>query len=335
MNANHNNTEGAWISYGCSICNIEDTFTESFSEKVSKINGKSCEHFDFKFIYNPEKGRMKYMVSFICKNCGKDNIVDLYQPNPDGTSNIHYQCIKCQNGNMNFQMILNQEALKEQNKNFNNNNMNNINLNNNRINNNINNNINCFNFNQMNNFNQSLNNIGVIGGHINQNNMMQFNNFNNNFMMNNQNMNQNFQNNNIPMFFNNYNMNMYNGFNNQNFKMGNMNNNMNNRFNINNNINNEQNKNTQNQNQKPIQNDNNSIKLTFKDTTGLDYFVFVSSLDIVFSEVARKLIEENKSLDVSKIKGFLYNGGPVQEHKTLKENNIDSKIPITILKELN
>ena len=330
MNANHKKTKGALINYGCSICNIEDNFTESFSEKVSKIKSKSCKHFDFKFIYNPEKGSMKYMISFICKNCGKDNIVDLYQSNPDGASSIHYQCIKCQNGDMNFQMILNEEALKEQNKNIKYNSMNNINLNNNRI----NNNINSFNFNQMNNFNQSFNNIGVIGGNMNQNNMMQFNNFNNNFMMNNLNMNQNFQNNNFPMFnsFNNRNMNI--GCNNQNFMMRNMNlnnmNNINNMNKINNNINNEQNVNKQNQNQNPIQNDNNSIKLTFKDTTGLDYFVVVSSLDLVFSEVACKLLEENKSLDESKVRGFLCNGGPVKDHKTLKENNIDSSKIITI-----
>lgn len=344
MSAHPNKSKGAWINYGCSICKIEDIFTETFSEKVSKIVSKSCEHFDFKFIYNPEKGNLKYMISFICKNCGKDNIEDLYKLSSDGTSNLHYQCIKCNNGDMNFQMILNEEALKEQNKNIQNN-MRNNNINNNHMNNNINNDINSFNFNQMQNFNQSMNNIGVIGGNMNQNNVMQFNNFNNN-MMNHFNMNQNFPNNNFPMINSFNNMNINNGFNNvnfMNFMMGkmNINNNIINKNN-NNNINKNQNLNMQNQdlniqnqnlnkkNHNPIKNDNNSIKLIFKETTGLEYYVYVSSLDLVFSDVAHKLFEENKTLDINKIRGFLFNGGPVSEHKTLKGNDINDGAIITI-----
>jgi len=324
MCADSNQSKGAWINYGCNICKIEDNFTESFSENNSKIKTKSCEHFDFKFIYNPEKGNMKYMISFNCKNCGKDNIENLYKFSPDGTSSLHYQCTKCNNGDMNFQMILNAEALKEQNRNrLNNMNYNQKNISN--LNNNMNNNINSFNFNQMNNINQSMNNIRVIGGNMNQNNMMQFNNFNNNMMMNNMNMNPIFLNNNFPMINSFNNMNMNNCLNNVNFMMGNMN--------LNNNIiNNNQNLNMQNQNQKqnPIKKDNNSIKLHFKETTGLDYFINVSSLDIVFSEVACKLIEENQNLDEDKIRGFACNGGPILDHKTLKENNIDSTTQILI-----
>ena len=219
---------GAWINYGCSICNIEDNFTESFSEKISKIKTKSCEHFDFKFIYNPEKGNMKYMISFSCKKCKKDNIEDLYKFSKDGTSSLHYKCINCNNGDLNFQMILNEEALKEQNMNLQNN-MGSKNINNN-MNNNINNNSNNFNFIQMNNFNQSINNIRVIGGNMNQNNMMPFNNFNNNIMNN---MNPNFINNNFNMINNNFNnMNMNNGFNNINFMMKNMNLKNKNQFNV-------------------------------------------------------------------------------------------------------
>lgn len=323
---------GAWINYGCSICNIEDNFTESFSEKISKIKTKSCEHFDFKFIYNPEKGNMKYMISFSCKKCKKDNIEDLYKFSKDGTSSLHYKCINCNNGDLNFQMILNEEALKEQNKNLQNN-MGSKNINNN-MNNNINNNSNNFNFIQMNNFNQSINNIRVIGGNMNQNNMMPFNNFNNNIMNN---MNPNLINNNFNMINNNFNnMNMNNGFNNINFMMENMNLNNKNQFNVNNNINNT--KNTKIQNQKEntkINEDKNSIKLHFKVTTGLDYFTSVPSLDIVFSEVARKLLEENPTLDENKIKGFACGGTPLKYHKTLRENNIEGTELILIFEITN
>ena len=297
MNAHQNNSKGAWISYGCKICKIENNFNESFSEQVSKIKTKSCEHFDFKFIFNPEKGNMKYMISFICKKCGKDSIVDLYKSNPDGISCIHYKCIQCNNGDMDFQMILNEEALKEQNKYNNNNrafnNFNNIN--------NMNNN----NYNPMNNINQSMNNMQVIGGNMNLNNMMAFNNINNNFMMNNINMNANFMN-----------MNLNNG---------------NNMAITNNNINNNQNLNIQNQNINQVQNkETNSIKLKFKTTEGLDYHLLISSLDIVFSEVVCKLLEENKTIDEDKIMGFACNGDQPKWHKTLKENNIDASSIINI-----
>ena len=331
MNAHQNNSKGAWISYGCKICKIENNFNESFSEQVSKIKTKSCEHFDFKFIFNPEKGNMKYMISFICKKCGKDSIVDLYKSNPDGISCIHYKCIQCNNGDMDFQMILNEEALKEQNKYKNNNrafnNFNNIN--------NMNNN----NYNPMNNINQSMNNMQVIGGNMNLNNMMAFNNINNNFMMNNINMNPNFMNMNLPnnnfcMFnnFNNVNMNNMNNMNNANFMMGNMNlNNGNNMAITNNNINNNQNLNIQNQNINQVQNkETNSIKLKFKTTEGLDYHLLISSLDIVFSEVVCKLLEENKTIDEDKIMGFACNGDQPKWHKTLKENNIDASSIINI-----
>jgi hypothetical protein len=229
-------------------------------------------------------------------------------------------------------MILNEEALKEQNMNLQNN-MGSKNINN-SMNNNINNNSNNFNFIQMNNFNQSINNIRVIGGNMNQNNMMPFNNFNNNIMNN---MNPNFINNNFNMINNNFNnMNMNNGFNNINFMMENMNLNNKNQFNVNNNINNTDDVIIQNQKENTkIKEDKNSIKLHFKVTAGLDYFTSVPSLDIVFSEVARKLLEENPTLDENNIMGFACCGTPLIYHKTLRENNIEGTELILIFEITN
>ena len=319
-----NKYKGAIIEYGCMICKKFDNFFEDFSNQLSKIKSDNCEHFDFKFIYNLEKIKLKYMVSFNCKKCGKNKIVNLYN-NAGEFCNIYYECYNCKNGDINVQMILSEEIIKDDNikikdmkpkiiKNEikNHNNINNINNN----------------MNQINNFgiNQSINNINLIGGHANQiNNNFQNNNFNfnNNIMMNNMPpinnniMNMNIINNNPLSNVNNFNnMNINQNMNQMNMMMGNLN--------INN-INNNQMMNNQNNN------NNNSIKLIFKDTKGLKYDLFVSSLDLVFSEVIRQLFKKYSDFDEDKTYAFLRDGQRVQNHKTLGENDIGNNKIIMVI----
>lgn len=61
------------------------------------------------------------MISFNCKNpnCGKNQIVQLYPSNSEDIPSLHYKCPNCKCGDMNFQMILNEKAMKKKNKNIN------------------------------------------------------------------------------------------------------------------------------------------------------------------------------------------------------------------------
>ena len=338
MNENKNSIKGAFIDYCCIICNLNNNFEEDFSSQISRIKSDSCNHFNFKFIYNLERGNIKYMISFNCKKCGKNKIIDFYNNNSNIEPNIHYKCFACNNGDMNFRMLLKEDHKSNQT------------------------------FNMQN--NQSINNIGVIGGNAFQNNNNIFPNImdinmrnNNNFIFNGPNnmfMNQNMNNMNMMMRNNNLNnicqmnnmsnMNMGNKNN-----MGNINNmgTMNNRGNVNNicqmnnmsNINignmnignanniNLNNNNTNNDNNSSCnQNDNNPIELIFKDTEGQEYKINILSFDCIFSEVACQLIEKYPNLDSENIRGFLCEGKPIKNYKTLKENNIEKNSIILIYK---
>ena len=312
MQINLNQYKGAIIDYCCSICQKYDNYFEDFTNKISRIKSDSCEHFDIKFIYNLEKSKLKYLVSFNCKNCGENKIFELYKNS--NVYNIHYNCNKCKNGDSNVQMLLSDEIIKDDDspiKKFTKNQVGNnqIKLNNNQ-NANFNNNLNQFNnFN----FNQPENKINLLGGHQNQMNNMMNNNFNfnnNNFMMMN-NINQNMVN--MPNMLNNNNNFMFNNnmnlpqINQMNMMMGNMN------INNNNNL-----PDFSNQNK----NVNKSINIVFKDTTGVKYNFSVSSLDLIFSEVVREFLKKNPNINIDEVGGFLCDARVIQNHKTLKENNI-------------
>ena len=155
-----------------------------------------------------------------------------------------------------------------------------------------------------NNFANFNNNMNLVGGNPNQKNNMMNNNFifNNNMMMNN------------FMFNNNMNMPQINQIN---MMMGNMNMN-----NINNNL-----PNFSNQNK----NQDKQINIIFKDTTGVKYNFSVSSLDCVFSEVVREFLKKNPNINIDEVGGFLCDANMIQNHKTLKENNIgENKIIVMI-----
>ena len=373
---------GALLDYMCNICGDNKNFFVDFTAEISKIKSDTCKHFDIKFIYKNEGKKITYMISFNCKNpnCGKNQIVQLYPSNSEDIPSLHYKCPNCKCGDMNFQMILNEKAMKKKNKNINVNaninqslyndkviggnanqinngmNFNNFNFNNNNNNfilmnqmyqNNMNNNIMfnnniCMpmnpnmnmnpNFNNLNmnpNFNNANMNPNIINGNINPNfNNANMNpniinaNINPNFI--NVNMNPNFNNQNIIPNFNNANMNPI--FNNGNINIGNMHlNNGNNMNNINNNINivNPQNQ----KNNAP--NSKNSIILKFKTTEGQSFDLAVDSLDLVFSKVIHELFKKFPDYE-DKIKGFVCQGKPIQNQKSLKDNNISNNDTIMI-----
>jgi predicted RNA-binding Zn-ribbon protein involved in translation (DUF1610 family) len=303
MQVNLNQYKGAIIDYGCSICQKYDNYFEDFTNKISRIKSDSCDHFDIKFIYNLDKNILKYMVSFNCKNCGVNKIFDLYKNS--NVYNIHYICNNCKNGDSNVQMLLSDEIIKDddsQKKNIIKNKVYNMQIKSNNNNfANFNNNLN-----QINNFNNihPINNMNLVGGNPNpMNNMM-----NNNFIFNNNMMMNNF------MFNNNMNMPQINQIN---MLMGNMNIN-----NINNNL-----PNFSNQNKKH----DKQINIIFKDTTGVHYNFSVSSLDCVFSEVVREFLKKNPNINIDEVGGFLCDAHMIQNHKTLKENNIsENKIIVMI-----
>ena len=345
---------GALLDYMCNICGDNKNFFVDFTAEISKIKSDTCKHFDIKFIYKNEGKKITYMISFNCKNpnCGKNQIVQLYPSNSEDIPSLHYKCPNCKCGDMNFQMILNEKAMKKKNKNI----KVNVNVNQSLINDKViggnanqinimfNNNI-CMpmnpnmnmnpNFNNLNinpNFNNANMNPNIINGNINPNfNNANMNpniinaNMNQNFI--NVNMNQNFNNQNIIPNFNNANMNPI--FNNGNINIGNMHlNNGNNMNNINNNINivNPQNQKNNDPNAK------NSIILKFKTTEGQSFDLAVDSLDLVFSKVIHELFKKFPDFE-DKIKGFVCQGKPIQNQKSLKDNNISNNDTIMIVME--
>ena len=308
MKVNLSKYKGAIIEYCCTICNIFDNFFEDFNNEISKIKSCSCNHFDVKFIFKLGKKKFEYILSFNCKKCGENELVNLYN-NDDDFFNINYKCKRCKNGDFNVQMILSEDIIKDDNPNIEKrekpNEIKQIDKNNNILN-AQNNNMN----------NEITNNMNLIGGnanHINNNNF----NFNNNFMRNdifignNPNlMNMNFFNNDIIN-------NMDQNVDQINMMIGKMNINNNNQNNI------------QNINKYK----NNSIKLIFKDTKGLFYELYVSSLDLVFSEVVRQLFKKYSEFNEDKEFTFFSNAERIQNYKTLRENNLNNESIIMIFEK--
>ena len=360
---------GALLDYICNVCGENKNFFVDFTAEISKIKSDTCKHFDIKFIYKNEGKKITYMISFNCKNpnCGKNQIVQLYPSNSEDIPSLHYKCPNCKCGDMNFQMILNEKAMKKKNKNINVNaninqslyndkviggnanqinngmNFNNFNFNNNNNNfilmnqmyqNNMNNNNNimfnnniCMPMNPNMNMNQNFNNLNMNPNFNNLNMNQNMINANMNPNIINANINPNFINANINQNFNNVNMNHF--FNNVNMNIGNMHlNNGNNMNNINNNINIA---NPQNHNNNAA-NAENSIILKFSTTEGQNFDLVVGSLDWVFSKVIHELFKKFPDYE-DKIKGFVCQGKPIQNQKSLKDNNISNNDTIMIVME--
>ena len=109
--------KGALIEYMCENCNTNDSFFEYFANKTTRIKSGECSHFNFKSIINFEGNKFKYILSFNCKNCEENEIIHLFDENiTTDVSYINYKCKKCGQGSINFQLILSEENLIEDNE---------------------------------------------------------------------------------------------------------------------------------------------------------------------------------------------------------------------------
>ena len=288
-----NKYKGAIIQYMCQDCKKCEEFFEELTNKISRIKSGNCSHFTLKFIYNNlGRGNFKYIVSFNCKNCKDNKIINLFDENSmNNTSYINYKCEKCRKGPINVELLLIEQMVNDEgsfeDKNIIKNNKNNINLSdtNNKI-----NNDNMFR-NQQVNWIQQNNYNNINNQQINNDNNM----FNNNMMFNNMMINNNAM---FNMQFNNMNKNIY----------------ANNMLFLNRNNN----------------NNNNQIKLIFKDTKGLS-FELSASPDKVFGEIVRNLFNNYKQIDKDNIANFLFNGNRIKMQKTLSENKLENNSKILII----
>ena len=125
-----NKYKGAIIQYMCQDCKVYDHFFEDFSKKISRIKSGNCSHFNLKFIYNnSDSGKVKYIVSFNCKNCSSNKIINLFDENTTSySSNINYKCEKCGKGPINIELILSEQIIKDDDKDDNSNINNNKNI---------------------------------------------------------------------------------------------------------------------------------------------------------------------------------------------------------------
>ena len=321
-NINLENYKGALIQYFCEECNNYDSFFEDFANKISRIKSGSCYHFNFKFIANFDGNKFKYSISFNCNNCEESEIKNLFdETTTTNISKINYKCKKCGQGSINFELILSDEIIiddneKNDNEKNDNNNLTNSNNFKDDINSDLNNQNLIGNNIQMNN-NQNILNINFPNNRFNNsniNNIRMMNNMNNMIYLNNINPNFNIIPNNNMNFVN---MMMPNNFNNIN--------NMNNIFFNNNGINNI------NLRINPINNNiSDKIKLLFKEMTGSNSYEVYASPRQVFGEVVRLFLNEHKEIDKKTINRFVSGGNILHLQKTIEENNLENNSQILI-----
>ena len=100
------NYRGANIQYTCEDCTISDNFYVEFSD-VPKVKPGGCDHFNINFLLVIERNDMKYLLSFTCKNCKENKIIELFNKNTNNVDgNIFYSCSKCGQGTMTAGFLL-------------------------------------------------------------------------------------------------------------------------------------------------------------------------------------------------------------------------------------
>ena len=108
---NLKNYKGALIQYNCEACLISDAFSMEFSD-VAKVKPGSCQHFNINFLLITERNEIKYSLSFTCKHCKFNKIIELFNKNTyESAGNIIYSCEKCKNGKMNVGYLLENELI--------------------------------------------------------------------------------------------------------------------------------------------------------------------------------------------------------------------------------
>ena len=105
--------KGAFVQYKCEDCNICDSFEEDFKSENSTIKSDSCPHFSLKSLYNYEGDSFKYILSFTCNDCGKNQLINVFESITEKSPSIHYKCVNCGKGSMNIAFLLiNNEKIK-------------------------------------------------------------------------------------------------------------------------------------------------------------------------------------------------------------------------------
>lgn len=113
--------KGAIIDYSCEECQISEEFFEVFKNEISRIKSRGCSHFNLKFIYNYDRGKFKYILSFNCNKCDFKKMLNLFDENStESSSNIEIKCEKCNEGSMYILLLLSKDYENEEIKDVNN-----------------------------------------------------------------------------------------------------------------------------------------------------------------------------------------------------------------------
>ena len=80
--------------------------------KASKVNPGNCEHFDINFLYSAESNSMKFCPSLTCRNCKKNNIIELInEKTKNEIGSINYKCPQCGMGNITIGYLFQNEEI--------------------------------------------------------------------------------------------------------------------------------------------------------------------------------------------------------------------------------
>ena len=92
-----NNYDCPTIQYECEECSICEKIEVDFSEDPY-IKSEGCYHYNINFIFSKEYNRIKYLLSFTCKNCEYNEIITLLDNNTNNSSDsFYYSCPNCRN----------------------------------------------------------------------------------------------------------------------------------------------------------------------------------------------------------------------------------------------
>ena len=104
--------KGAIIEYTCFDCCFGDNFFIELNG-ISRVKPGSCDHFDINFLLTSERNAMKLVASFNCKNCHKNNMLELFNTqNKQNSGSITYKCIGCGSGNLTAGYLFQNEEIK-------------------------------------------------------------------------------------------------------------------------------------------------------------------------------------------------------------------------------
>ena len=103
--------KGAIIQYACEDCLISDNFNIIFS-KIQKVEQGNCEHFDINMLLINENKEIKYSLSFRCKECRENKIIELFNTKTDDISgSISFSCPNCKKGNITVGFLLENDLI--------------------------------------------------------------------------------------------------------------------------------------------------------------------------------------------------------------------------------